>query len=444
MIAVEQQAHGGTRCDLSMIATWEPDGALLLADGAGRRRVLPVEAWRDGVPLPEQDGGEEGAARVVLLPIERLLVRPLRLPLAHPRFVDGAVVGQELEDQAGIDAEAWWPAWQVVRHREEGVTGLVLAMPEAMRAAIAGHPFWSHASSVGCDGWVRLAAQRLTAGRDDATGEGDEVQPWLDADDDGIFFGCWQGEGCLGLRRLNRCGGAIAHDALAGQVVRSLRAMGWEGAAARGRIDTAWRDALAAAGLDGTPDGVDRLPGRLDANVEAFSAVGGVGIEFRYGRWAPPSSALARWRIWRRPLALAALALLVWYGRVEWAIAGYERQAAALEERIAQAFHRGLPDQTVMLDPLAQLQAAARGLSDAPGRDRLLRSLAALARVHARMGWKMRSLRLERGGFSMRGSVADLERLNRLRDMLARELGRPVTIEDTDLGKRQVAFRLRW
>ncbi len=410
----------------------------MLARETGQRRRVEALELVDGVPPLAEGGAPFAAPRMVMVPMELLLLRAVTLPLSHPRFVDGDVLAQELEEQAGIDAEAWWLAWRVDR-LEGGCSGVVVAMPRAMQQQIAAHPVWSHAPVVTVDGWVRL--QRWLDG---VTGGEEAPLAVVDADADGLFFGCYRGGCWLGMRRLNRLPEGD-DSALMMQLLRSLRSMGWRDGAVVGRLDeelrAAWVRETGGEAWNGQVEST--LPARLESNVDAALAGDG-GLNFRHGRWSATAAGLAEWRSWRRPAALAALALLVWYGQQQWTIADLQARSAAVEAQIAAAFHRGLPDQAVMLDPLAQLQQAAESVGGGSDRQRLLRQLALVAAVYRQVPWTMRALRLEDGVVRLRGSVPDLETLNRVHDLLQKRVGHKVTIEDTDLRKASVGFRMRW
>ncbi len=432
-----------------MIATWEPGGSLLLAQEDGEAQAPAVSEWLHGVPRLVDDATVSGV-RIILLPLESLLLRSVALPLSHPRFVDAAVIGQELEEQAGIDSEAWWAAWQLSRDDDGGVAGVAVAMPMAMRETLADDPLWSQAAVVVCDGWVRLQAHRHAAvARSSGEISPDVVSVWLDADRDGLFLGCWRGACCLGLRRLNwqiSPGRTCSPQELAERIVRSCRTMGWDGnTSACGYLDGVMCEALATQGMawSGTVfEGA--LPERLQANIAAVADGTVDGLNFRHGRWAAVTPGFAGWRRWRRAALLGCLAVLLWYGQQQWAIAALNRQVSTVEGHIAEAFHRGLPDQAVMLDPLGQLQVAARGLADGDTGQSLLHQIGVLSRVRKDVTWTVREIRMQDGVMRMRGTVADLAALNRLHDRLQREIGGKVTIEDTDLGKGKVAFRMRW
>jgi len=427
-----------------MIVSWNSSGVLLMTDDRGQSEPVAELECLDGVPQLDAEFSPMAPPRMVLLPMESLLLRSVALPLSHPRFIDSAILGQELEEQAGIDAEQWWLAWQMDR-LDEGCAGVVFAMPIAMQQQLAHDPLWSQSSTITPDGWLRLQAQLAAY-----TVADDAFVAVVDADADGLFFGCWRSGCWLGMRRLNRLqsqSDTFPYGMMALQVVRSLRAMGWCDAAVVGRMDADWHEALMgcdeADAIVWEGQVAAALPSRLEANVEAAREAD-AALNFRHGRWSAASTGLMDWSLWQRSAALLALLCLFWYGQQQIAISGLQQQSSVVEDAIAQAFHRGLPDQVVMLDPLGQLQVAANGIGVGVDRQQLLRQLAAVAAVRKQITWSLRGLQLQGGVVRLRGTTTDLASLNKIHDLLQQQVGHKVTIEDTDLRKGSVGFRMRW
>ncbi|MDX8414303.1 MAG: hypothetical protein R8J85_09480 [Mariprofundales bacterium] len=428
-----------------MIVSWDHCGDLLLARESGQSELVSGLECVGGVPQIDDARLPTVVPRMLLLPMELLLLRSVVLPLSHPRFIDDAILGQELEEQAGIDAEQWWLAWQMDR-LDEACAGVVLAMPIAMRQQLAGDALWSQSTTITADGWVRMQTQLAAHTVGDAA-----VVAVVDADDEGVFFGCWRSGCWLGMRRLNQRHAqenAPTCSVIVTQVVRSLEAMGWrDDAPVIGRLDTAWHEALMgcdeAGEISWQGQVVASLPARLDANIAAARADVAT-LNFRHGRWSAASTGLVDWKLWRRSAALMVMLCLVWYGQQQFAISGLQQQSSLVEGKIAQAFHRGLPDQAVMLDPLGQLQVAANGISGGVDRQQLLREMAVVAAVHTQIAWSLRGLQLQGGVVRMRGSTTDLASLNKIHHLLQKAVGHKVIIEDTDLRKGSVGFRMRW
>ena len=143
-------------------------------------------------------------------------------------------------------------------------------------------------------------------------------------------------------------------------------------------------------------------------------------------------------------MALAATLLLLLFGGDVYHLHRLNAEQRAIQQGIEEEFHRGLPGETVMLDPLAQLRKAA-GQSGG-GEDWLfLRQLQVLGQLRQ----KTESLQVDRiefDGQDMRlgGRAADLDAVNRLRDQLSAMLREPVRLDDTELADQEVRFRLHW
>ncbi|RME84895.1 MAG: hypothetical protein D6771_03895, partial [Zetaproteobacteria bacterium] len=100
----------------------------------------PSGWWLASEPGALAEWGEELApppagARVARawLPMETLVVHPLRLPLARAEWVRRDLVLQALLAQTALDEpEQWHLCWDVAPDAE-GVSGIVAGMPEMLR-----------------------------------------------------------------------------------------------------------------------------------------------------------------------------------------------------------------------------------------------------------------------------------------------------------------------
>jgi len=120
---------------------------------------------------------------------------------------------------------------------------------------------------------------------------------------------------------------------------------------------------------------------------------------------------------------------------------------AAAQQRVIQSFHKGLPDEKVMIDPLAQLRKAAGGATGGQGASSAviwLQSIQSVERVYQRIPWQIKVLSLQHGHMTMSGSVSDLQTMNKIRQALQQEMGGAVKVRDTDLSGNQVQFRMAW
>ncbi len=426
-----------SRAAAALDLAWQRDGWRTRA-GAGGLKALAGDALvrvgegalaRD-LPAPQEP------VRCVWLPVEWVAPKPFCLPVAHPRFLDAAVIAGEWEEQTGEEAESLWFGWRAAREEgAEGVAGLMAAMPLAWREALDALAPLSH---VRVDALDRLEIRCMDA----APPQEGEALAVLDADAEGVCFGVWRDGAWRGASRLNDAAGdADGREWL----LAALAAMGWrEGGPACGRLDAE----RAAWFGDFRGEVGERLLGRAEASLDAgarllASGAAAHGIEFRHGGWSARAAFPGLHR-WRGAVVLAGAALALWIGGMAWQNHRLHQRIEAAQARIDAAFARALPGQPV-IDALAQLrQAAGGGAGGGDAARAWLRSLDALARVQADQPWTIRELEWRDGAMRMRGEVKDLQALNRLRERLAKALGREVRLDDTELGKGRVGFRMRW
>ncbi len=419
-----------------MIAYW--DGKLCLmwdADGE-------VVSW----PLPQGKDQEDAvdtvmpagqAPDMLFCAAEHLLMRPFSLPLSHPRLLDEDIMGQELAEQVGIEPASWWLAWRA-SSVEGGVAGLVFGLSTVFRDSLASDATWRHCPFIGVDIWPRLSALvPVDHGGSFAV---------FDADTEGLFIGVHRDGAWRGMRRLNLEGGrtcaAVADDAR-----RSVTAMGFSAEAmpAYGRLDAAWHGLLGSGIPDWRGEVVETLPDRVTAIRHAAAGTGvDFGPNFRRGAWAVRSSWSSILHPWRRAMVLASVILLLVTGGNVFLLHQLRARQASLQAGVEAAFHRGLPDEKVMLDPLAQLRKAAGKEGDVDTWF-LLRQLEAIGTAKQRItGLHIGGIEYTKAGMKIFGTAPDLAAVNRIRDELSTALGRSVRIVDTELAGKQVRFRLKW
>ncbi|MDQ7011936.1 MAG: hypothetical protein Q9M29_08955, partial [Mariprofundaceae bacterium] len=168
-----------------MIASW--DGAEICfsrVSGDAGGGMMRLKGAADSPLFPDIDPqAVEMPVAALLWPLEHLLVRPFSLPLEHSGLLDADILGQEMAEQTGEEADQWWLAWQssVV---EGGVDGLLYALPAEVKGRIGAHALWRDAAFIGVDACVRLGI-RLP---DDCPG----TCAVLDADASGLFLGVWR------------------------------------------------------------------------------------------------------------------------------------------------------------------------------------------------------------------------------------------------------------
>lgn len=392
----------------------------------------------------------------LLLPVESLLCKPFSLPLTQTRFIDQEILKQELEEYSSEQAENWWLAWQG-ETSSHGVSGLMFGLPESFREQIDAHEIWRQTSYIGVDIWRRLNACLYTwfeAAPDRQQSENPVAV--LDADTTGICFGVWSGVDkeqsengfWYGMRRLNWGSALLEHQSpeLAENILRSLYAMGWEKehTATIGSLPPTLQKALSLPDQDENRPELSELPGRNEANLAAADK--GMRLNFRHGRWRSESS-LGKLKPWRRTLALAAALAVIWMTGMLWQNHQLSVQIEKSQQRIVAAFHKGLPNETVMIDALAQLRKAAGGNpGGANNQDAAawLQQIAGVHRVYQQIPWTIRELSFHDGIMTMSGIAKDLQTMNRIREALQQQTGKKVKLEDTDLSGNRVKFRMAW
>jgi len=392
-------------------------------------------------------------------PLEHLLVRTFSLPLSEVRYLDAAILSQELAELSGEDSQTWWLAWHAEK-TDTGIAGIVFGLPQYLRSAMIDDPVWQQCPQLFIDGW-----ERLTFFSRDF-----ETCAVIDEDAEGIFFGFLQQGVWRGIRRINR---KISDDVflndveVARQIQQSWEAMGFTAMdndsdndpnadtvddsdhdfdqavnVVVGRVGQALGDALMSDYKQWQVEDLDVLPDRHHANFAIETSVA-TQLNFRHGKWAVQKSWHA-FKQWKRPLAMAAGLLLIWLGMTTANLYSLERQADMYRSNIESAFHRGLPNEQVMLDPLAQLKKAG-GVSVAQQESQeFLEQLQVLSEVYQKTSWKLREFSFRNGNLQMSGSAKDIDLLNKMRDQLQQKSGRKVVITDTDLSDKQVSFRMKW
>ena len=116
---------------------------------------------------------------------------------------------------------------------------------------------------------------------------------------------------------------------------------------------------------------------------------------------------------------------------------------AKMDAAIADAFHRGLPEQPVIIDAIAQLRQAADG-TQSTSSSKVSKTLEHISKVFQDTPWQMQEFNLIRGSVTLAGKVKSLDTLNTIKDQLSRLNGTDVQIADTDLNGDEVSFRMRW
>jgi len=361
----------------------------------------------------------------VYLPMDRFVVRAVSLPLKSPHLVDADMLFQEIADTIDLDAEQWWLSWRL-SVCDDGVAGMVFAMPESLRLAMQEDVQWNHAKYVLVDGYERLQAHI----------DGQHACAVIDQDSDGLFMGFYDGQAWRGMRRLN---GGIAAQTIS-QMMRSWQSMGFD----------AEKDQLVGRANDGVLNELKQLCAHCDvaelfenkSRNEANLALDMIpSLNLRHGRWSAHSSWVG-WKQWKRSFTLCALILLAWFIVTGLDLSSLDRQLEFDQQRIEQAFHQGLPNETVMLDAMAQLRQAAGG--NAAHESVFLQSLQVVSQVYAKRPWQLKLLELRDGNMQMSGTIKDIESLNKMQALLQQKMAKDVKIVDTNIAGKKVSFRMSW
>jgi len=422
-------------------ACWDGSRLALAGFAAGRGSVTPLaQLLRSDLPLndgvPELDAPLRSAAPDGLLwPLELLLQRPFALPLQQPRLIDSAIMREELSEQLGDElCDDHWLAWHAVRG-EQGVHGVVVGLPEPVRRQLTNDPLWQRCEFVVPDGWARLCPHLPHIGGNGLIFEQDRG---------GLFVGAFAQGGALGMRRLNLVAGRDLAT-LIDDAQRSLAAMGQPlpGAACAGRLTADPIAQLVQSGAlwQGETIEAELLPERHQANLAAAARLEQPGLNFRHGAWRGAERNAPLRRRWRRTASLAAMLSLLFAVGVFWQQQRLQVGIDAGQQRIEVAFHRGLPGETVMLDPLAQLRAAAGGRQGGG----LLPELSTLAKaMSTHPGIRLDEVAFGADGMRISGHADDFAAVEALRTALAQASGRTVAIDDSESDEGGVRFRIHW
>lgn len=374
------------------------------------------------------------APDMLIVPIEACLSLPFRLPLRNPRLLDEDILSQEVSDFTGEAGDRWWYTWQAVQSGD-CVMGMVFGMPIEGKEALSKVPNWDRCKRVQID-----ASLRLHSHLPDAT---DATFAVLDADNQGVFLGVFSQGTWQGMRRLNLVGEKRPAD-LREDVVRSLLAMGFEKGKSKvcGRLDPEWLSVLRDDIGEWRGEVVDALLDRHEATL--LLAPVAEGVDFRRGAWMPASTGKAVILRWRRSLVLLCLLFLVGFAKDAYTLHTLEKQEESLRNAILAAFHRGLPDEKVIVDPLAQLRQRA-GVNVRWGNESFFKQLQAIGAVKRK--WKgLRILEIEWNpeGVTLVGEVSNLSTAGKIQAALAKATGHNVRLMDTEMKERGIRFRMVW
>jgi len=434
-------------------------------------------AVAEGETLPTLPDGS--LVHTLLLPAEQLLSRSFQLPLSSPRFIDQDILGQELEEHSSEDSDSWWLAWQAGKS-DDGVAGIMLGLPESLRQHMEIHASWQHIHYIFSDMWLRLNHQLETT-LNAYSAQHSNSQLWsqeqsspaiavVDSDSSGLFFGIWQpplDDNTTGfwqaMRRLNWLDASKPCDSIVEDIKRSLHSMGTSDTHSIsgdtitiGRLSPQLHGELNIRNWHGQLCDAGELPNRSDATISASnSSISNRSIpnnsiskplNFRHGRWRSGSH-FNQLKPWYRSMAWAAMLMLLWTANMMWQNHQLHTQILEQQQAVIQSFHSGLPDETVMIDALAQLRKAAGGTSSSKTTSltaQWLRHIETINQVYQQTPWTIRTLSFQQGVMSMSGQTSDLQNMNRIQKALQQKSGQDIQIQDTDLSQNHVRFKMLW
>ena len=406
--------------------SWCPHGLGIQGDGDNITFIPNSEG--ENTHLPEL-ADWVSSTHCIYIPLEQTLIRYIQLPLKSTKHLDADMLLQELSDNAGIEPDDWWLTWQM-KADEDGVSGLVFGIKNDLKSSLQNTPVWQHATLLLIDGWQRL--NTWLDGQNDT-----QSAAVVDMDEEGIFFGFYDAGIWKGMSRLN--GNSETHTQ---QMLWSLKSMGFdvETMPVLGRLSAE----VASHFPHSSEPETDSLPQRYIANLSLDKPTNQTKhmLNLRHGKWASKQTSAAL-QAWYRPAIFAAVIACLWLGGMIGSNMQYEAELKAMQQDITAAFHRGLPEQPVIIDALAQLRQAAGG-NTSSNHQNVSQQLFALSQTFINTPWEMQDFSISKRGSSLAGKVKDLDTLNTIRTGLAKHIGRDVQVADTDLKGNEVSFRMRW
>ena len=416
-----------------IIISWCPHG-IGVREAEGHINFSPLYIPEDEI-LPEISENMT-TCDAVYLPMEDMLVRHFTFPLKHPRFLDSDILLEELDDIAGIEPDDWWLTWQADTC-ENGIAGMVFGIRKSLQNALSTTVPWQSSPLILVDGWQRLN-HALTAQDTDVA--------VVDADADGVFFGMYQHGVWTGMRRLNADMHNQEQTAMAEQILWSLQAMGFD--ADNMQVQGQLTPAIAAVFPESALADEARVETSLaqrhitNLTLPLPSPSDKQTLNFRHGSWAKRTTPAAL-RAWYRPALIATGVCFLWLGSLVVDNYRMQHELDRMNEAIAEAFHRGLPEQPVIIDAIAQLRQAAND-TQATSASQVSKTLEHISKVFQDTPWQMQEFNLIRGSVTLAGKVKSLDALNNIRNQLSKLSGADVQIADTNLNGDNVSFRMRW
>jgi len=419
-----------SNCSIS----WCPKG-LGIRKAEGDINLEPIQT-EEGKLLPSFKP-HVASSNCIYLPLENMLVRHIKFPLKQPKFLDVNILLEELAYTASITPDDWWLTWQV-KVADDGIAGMVFGVRKTLKDELAQTPPWQSSPLLLVDGWQRLN-HWLPENHDDVA--------VIDTDAEGLFLGVRQQDTWFGMRRLNADMTDIeTQSTVAQQAMWSLQSMGYNKDTMDlvGRISPEFENLFPASKSQNKLLVEPNLSQRhaLTLQLTEPTATDKNTLNIRHGSWSNKSTSPLL-RAWYRPLVLTAAMCCLWITLTMASNSSIASQISSLNNQIEAAFHRGLPDQPVIIDAIAQLRKAA-GQNGQASQSNVSNQLMIISQVFKETSWQMESLNIGTSGTTLAGKVNSLDKLNSIKDKLAKLMQRDVRIADTDLNGDEVSFRIRW
>ncbi len=387
----------------------------------------------------------EEAPDILIWPIESMILRPFSLSLSSEKLLDKDVITQEFEDLTSESSGGWWLSWNATV-TTDGVQGMLFALPQSVKHMLASHHYFADAPSVVPDGLLRLQHNCTVMAVAD---KDEDCLLVFDQDQQGIFVGCYVDTKCIALRRVNFAADCMT-DEVVEDIFRTIDAItdGDKQVILSGSVTPEFLKKIEEVGYSTEyiyP--LNQVANRQAANMQAATTYKHDRLSnLRHGTWSwhrPIGEQIGGWK-W--PGILLSILMLLVIGGTTYQSVSLSFQQELLQQRIQSAFHQGLPNETVMIDALAQLRKAAGGSLSGVDSWFLLEQLQAMALASG----KFKLLRIgeltlgPEGSFQIQGELSDFSMVSQLQKQLTEHLGMPVEVVDTELSGDQVNFRLRW
>lgn len=149
------------------------------------------------------------------------------------------------------------------------------------------------------------------------------------------------------------------------------------------------------------------------------------------------------WRPWRGAAVLCVIALALQAGMATWDYMRLDREVQALSQRIETVYRQTFPDARNVVDPRKQMQDRLAALRNGRG-DSFTTLLAGAAPVVKAAGAEVNGLRYKDGVLDMDLNLADLQRLDKLKqDLLGKGLGVDIQTANSRAGKVEARLQIR-